>query len=309
MSRAPHSRLGLARTLTVCRSNFEGSSAIRHSNDTPVDDVYVGFDSAWTDKPKAPGAICAVVIQGGRTVAWYPPRLARFDEALAFIRDIRSANGVTLIALDQPTVVPNATSMRPVERAAASVVGWLGGGVQAAHTGKIGMFCPNSPIWPFLKAVGGVEDPERARTAAEGVFLMEVFPALALPSLDESFAMWRGAPKYNPGAATYRPADWSRVTAVIAMEAEKLSCAELAAWCRAANEITKPRKADQDRLDAGICLATALRWRLRPRDASIMIGDLTTGYMVAPVSATMRAMLVTAAAKMGGVPVDGIRGT
>jgi len=271
-------------------------------------DVYVGFDSAWTDNPKAPGAITAAVVQAGRTVAWHPPRLARFDEALAFIRDIQSADGVTLIALDQPTLVPNTKSMRPVERAAASVVSWLGGGVQAAHTGKIGMFCANSPIWPFLKAVGGVEDPELARTATEGIFLMEVFPALALPSLDASFAERLKAPKYNPSARTYCAEHWRRVTAAVAAEAEELGCPELAAWCRAAGDKPKPRKADQDQLDACICLAIALRWRLRPRDASIMIGDLTTGYMIAPASATMRAMLVVAAAKMDGVPVDGVRG-
>ena len=26
-------------------------------------DVYIGFDSAWTDNPKAPGAICAIAIK------------------------------------------------------------------------------------------------------------------------------------------------------------------------------------------------------------------------------------------------------
>ena len=162
-------------------------------------DVFIGFDSAWTDNAKAPGAICATGIQDGRTVAWHPPRLAGFDAAREFIQAVRSPDGVTLIALDQPTLVPNAESMRPVERAVASVVSWLGGGVQAAHMGKIGMFCANSPVWPFLRAIGAVEDPEQARKATAGTFLMEVFPALALPSIDKSFAVRLGAPKYNPG--------------------------------------------------------------------------------------------------------------
>jgi predicted RNase H-like nuclease len=271
-------------------------------------DVYIGFDSAWTDNGKAPGAICAVGIEGSRTVSWYPPQLAGFKDALAFIRDVRSPDGVTLIALDQPTLVPNSESMRPVERAAASVVSWLGGDVQAAHSGKLGMFCPNSPIWPFLKAVNAIEDPESARTATEGTFLMEVFPALALPSLDETFAMRMGAPKYNPAnRRQYKRADWNRVAAAVATEAEELGCPELAAWCREAREMTIPRKADQDKMDAGICLAIALRWRLRPRKVSILMGDLVTGYMVTPASATMRERLTTAAAKKGGVPVDGIR--
>jgi predicted RNase H-like nuclease len=271
-------------------------------------DVFIGFDSAWTDNAKAPGAICASGIQDGRTVAWHPPRLAGFDAAREFIQAVRSPDGVTLIALDQPTLVPNAESMRPVERAVASVVSWLGGGVQAAHMGKIGMFCANSPVWPFLRAVGAVEDPEQARKATAGTFLMEVFPALALPSIDESFAVRLGAPKYNPGnRRQYKPTDWRRVVNAVAAEAEGLGCPELAAWCREAGELAKPKKADQDRLDAGICLVIALRWRLKPRKDSMLLGDLLTGYMVTPASEVMRTKLEVAAAKKGNVPVDGIR--
>ena len=72
-------------------------------------DVYIGFDSAWADNPKAPGAICAVGIEEGGTVQIHQPRLVSFDEALRFIRDVRSDKGNTLVALDQPTVVPNLT--------------------------------------------------------------------------------------------------------------------------------------------------------------------------------------------------------
>lgn len=118
--------------------------------------AFISFDSAWTDNLKAPGAICVAGVQDGRTVFWHPPRLASFKEAQAFIEMVRSSDGTTLIALNQPTLVPNSESMRPVERAVASVVSWFGGGVQAAHTGKLGMFCKDSPVWPFLQAVGAV---------------------------------------------------------------------------------------------------------------------------------------------------------
>ena len=55
----------------------------------PVD-TFVGFDSAWTDNPRAPGAITAVSVQGSNIVCCYPPRLVSFDGALAFIREVRS---------------------------------------------------------------------------------------------------------------------------------------------------------------------------------------------------------------------------
>ena len=110
-------------------------------------EVYVGFDSAWTDNERAPGAICALEIAGGGLRRFHPPRLVRFAEALEFIREVRSPNGVTLVALDQPTIVRNHTSLRPVERVAASLISWLGGGVQPSNRSKIGMFCDNSPKW------------------------------------------------------------------------------------------------------------------------------------------------------------------
>jgi predicted RNase H-like nuclease len=81
-------------------------------------DVYIGFDSAWTDNVKAPGAICSVHVEKGRAIRFDDPQLVCFDEALAFIRSIRSEHDNTLIALDQPTIVPNIEGMRATEHVA-----------------------------------------------------------------------------------------------------------------------------------------------------------------------------------------------
>ena len=82
-------------------------------------DVYIGFDSAWTDNPKAPGAICAIAIKDRQPLRFYAPQFVSFNQALTFIKSVSADDGVTLIALDQPTVVPNSTGMRPVDRVAA----------------------------------------------------------------------------------------------------------------------------------------------------------------------------------------------
>jgi predicted RNase H-like nuclease len=60
------------------------------------------------------------------------------------------------------------------------------------------MFDDAAPIWRFKHALDAIEDPELARTASEGLFLIEVFPALALIALDLAFCKRLGAPKYNP---------------------------------------------------------------------------------------------------------------
>jgi predicted RNase H-like nuclease len=269
-------------------------------------DIYIGFDSAWTDNPKAPGAICAVGFEGRAPALFHAPRLVSFDQALAFIQHVRSDNGNTLVALDQPTVVPNLTGMRPVERVAASLVSWLGGGVQPANRGRLGMFCNASPIWRFLTALEAVEDPERARIAVDGLYLMEVFPALALASLGAGFFGRLAGPKYNPDRRkTFRTDDWVRVAEAAMQEANALGCEELAGWCRDTGEITQPRKAHQDMIDSALCVLSALRWRLRPRAASLLLGDLLTGYMVLPASPEVRRYL-TERAQIYSVAMDGV---
>jgi predicted RNase H-like nuclease len=44
--------------------------------------VFVGFDSAWADKAKAPGAICSVHFDGVGFTDFRPPELVSFDRAL-----------------------------------------------------------------------------------------------------------------------------------------------------------------------------------------------------------------------------------
>ena len=149
------------------------------------------------------------------------------------------------------------------------------------------MFCDASPIWRFLRALGADERPERARIAAKGLYVMEVFPALALASLDTRFFGRLRGPRYNPDRKkTFLMADWVRVAETAARESHVLGCDELAEWCRTAGKTAQPRKADQDKLDSVLCVLIALHWRLRPREASLLLGDLTTGYTVALIYLT-----------------------
>jgi predicted RNase H-like nuclease len=269
-------------------------------------ETYIGFDSAWTDNPKAPGALCAIRFDNDGAVDFYAPRPTSFDQALAFIRQLHAESAVTIIALDQPTLVPNLTGMRPVERVAASLMSWLGGGVQPANRGRLGMFCNASPVWRFLASLGATEDPEVARTAYAGLFLMEVFPALALASLDIAFFGRLKAPKYNPARRnTFKANDWVRVGQAAAKEADALGCHALAEWCHAITVNLQPKKADQDLLDSALCLLTAIRWRRQPRDKSVLLGDLLNGYMVLPASGAVSDKF-TSAARKHAVPIDGI---
>jgi predicted RNase H-like nuclease len=265
---------------------------------------FVGFDSAWTDNPALPGAICSIDYDGKQFSGFREPVLVRFSEALEFLREIDKPGQLTLVAIDQPTIVPNRSGMRPAERVAASTISWLGGGVQPANRARVGMFDDEAPIWRFLKDLRAVDDPERGRSADDGLFVMEVFPALALPSFHDDFCGRLRAPRYNPARRTFRRDDWVRVVGVAAAESEKLGCSVVAEWCVSLGSLINPRKSDQDRLDAVICLLIAIRWRLSSREQSVMIGDLAEGYIIAPVVEPIKERLKAKAAA-AGVSLDG----
>lgn len=266
--------------------------------------VFVGFDSAWTDNRRNPGAVAALVCEDSQT-RFLPPRLTSFNQAAAFIAEVRVGADYLLVAVDQPIVVPNEAGCRPVERVAASLISRLGGGVQPARRGGGGcqMFGDAAPIWSFLHAVGGAQDPFSARVADQGAFVMEVFPALALPALIPEIWKRGRAAKYNPAARLYDSADWILVARGAADAALQLGETAISQFLLELAGNPRPGKGDQDRLDAVICLLIALTWRRRPSESCVVLGEVSSGYIVTPVSAATRTVL-EASARRRDVPVD-----
>jgi predicted RNase H-like nuclease len=258
----------------------------------------IGFDSAWKDKPHNPGALCAIRVEGDRVRRCIAPSKASFCEALRHIRSLGDSDAVTIIGFDQPTRVPNETGCRPVERVVNSA---LGGGVQPAYRKKLDMFGEAAPVWSFLQELGAIEDPERTRTAEAGLFILEVFPALALRSMNPDFL--QSPPRYNPKQQrTFRLQHWRAAAKAVGLVCQGFGLGEVAQWCSELMRSERPLKCDQDKLDSIICMLVAWSWRFCLREQVAMIGDLTNGYMVAPVSSEMRARLSSAAARLG-VPI------
>ena len=245
------------------------------------------------------------MIEDGQAT-FHPLRLARFDEAEGFVRTLASPGGLLLVAIDQPTIVPDLTGSRPVERVAASLVSRLGGGVQPGRRGGGGaaMFGDAAPIWRFLSGLELIQDPDLSRVATQGRFAIEVFPALALPSLFPEIWVRKTAAKYNPAQArNFLQTDWHLVCRGLAERATAAGLAELTEWATEQDRNLLPRKADQDKLDAALCLLIAHHWRHGPREQSLLLGDRQHGYIVTPATADTAPVLRAAAARVN-VAVD-----
>jgi hypothetical protein len=81
-------------------------------------------------------------------IEFSPPDLADLMRRSRMYELRRSFMIFALVAVDQPTLVPNETGCRPVDRVAASVVGYIGGGVQPANRSKKLRFGETAPFWP-----------------------------------------------------------------------------------------------------------------------------------------------------------------
>lgn len=255
----------------------------------------IGFDSAWTDKPGAPGAVCAIR-HTATGLTFEPPVLATFKQALDAVREAEHHADRVLVALDQPTIVQNTLGSRPVDKVAGSLVSWVGGGVQPANRSKVGMFDDNAPIWRFKSDLAAIEDPEAARTAAVGTYLIEVFPALALPSLVPAHCGRLLGAKYNPvRRSTFRIEHWRSVADGVAAFGLAHGVLGLPGWAQAHRGFGVPRKSDQDLLDAALCALVGYMWLFADRSQLLLIGDLQSGYMVTPAIGQARSRLLAAA--------------
>ena len=246
--------------------------------------LLVGFDSAWT--PQNAGALVAALRHtDGRYEELGDPDVVSFPMAALRIAGWQTilAPESTLVLLDQPTIVPNDTGQRPVENLVASPVSLRYGGVQPASRSRREMFGDDAPLWPFLERFGGAANPLMPLVKTQ---VLETYPVLALAALGwlrEDPRPTGRLPKYNPERRkTFSLADWRFVCDALSQLFRERGLTQLAAWLDASRDKPSPRKADQDGLDACLCLLVALK--LAEGDHCFLVGEMETGYMVVPYS-------------------------
>ena len=254
----------------------------------------MGFDSAWS--PANRGAIAALRLEPDGATHAFGPERASFSEAEALVGAWSSGCDLLLVAIDQPTRVPNATGSRPVEGALRPVIGWLGSAIQPASRARADLFGDHAPIWGFLERLALAHDPVAARGASSGRFAVEVYPTVAAPAIDPTFFGPKRRARVNPTRKTFALADWQRLATALAERLAAEGASDHARHAAALADIVRPRKAHQDALDALICLWIALRHR---KGATWMAGDTERGFIVGPAMPALEAKIAEAAAARG----------
>jgi predicted RNase H-like nuclease len=193
-----------------------------------------------------------------------------------------------------------------VEDIVGSLVGRRYGGMQPANTSRMEMFGKDTPVWPFLTRFGGPADPLAPRSNTS---VFETYPVLAMIALDWVLPDSRTTgrlPKYNPGRKkTFSISDWQYVCKRVSAALGERGLADIVRWINEADRNTTPRKADQDCLDACLCLLVALY--LVERKDCLMVGDLQTGYIVVPYGDRLHAELDARCERTGRLRSESMR--
>lgn len=245
--------------------------------------LLVGFDSAWTSGNR--GAIVAALQHEDGSFRYLgDPQIADFRDAENAIHKWQTEQSavLTVILLDQPTVVNNSAGQRPVENIVSSCVSLRYGGMQPANTARADMFGQDAPVWAFINQSGGAADPLAPEPGDAVVF--ETYPVLTLIALGwvrEDLRIAGRLPKYNPERRkTFSTEDWQYVCNMASSAFRERGLVGIARWLEEARDKDRPGKRDQDKLDACLCLLVALHLA-EGRDC-LMVGNRQTGYIVVP---------------------------
>lgn len=247
--------------------------------------LLVGFDSAWTAAKQ--GAVVGVIRHGnGSFQPLGLPFVANFDAAERAIKAWQAEHTIerTIVLIDQPTIVREATGQRPVENIVASPVSRRFGGMQPANTGRRGMFDDGAPIWPFLDRLGG---PADILSCSRHTAIFETYPVLTIIArgwiLPDERRLSGRLPKYNPvRRSTFLIDDWAYLCGKLSEFFRDRGVVAIADWIDSIQSMNMPRKADQDRLDACLCLLVAMD--LAEGKNCLVVGEQTTGYIVTSAS-------------------------
>jgi len=233
--------------------------------------------------------------------------LVGFDSALSFIQSVAIDGAHVLIAIDQPLIVNNPTGKRPCERVAGSILGRMKSAAQPANTEGSGarFFGSGAGIRRFLDALQPDLAPRRARATGPGLCAIEVFPALALATLVPETWDRRTAAKYNPAnRATFNIDDWILVCDTVTTWARSEGFKQISKLTDQWSRLERPKKSDQDKLDAILCLVVAYKWWFGEPDECVVIGSMDAGYIVTPCSNEVRTVLHQVA-ESKDVPLNG----
>jgi predicted RNase H-like nuclease len=235
-----------------------------------------GFDSAWGGKQR--GAICDLTVdrESGEIEFDNPPESVTWSEAINKI-GIYAKNNHHVIAIDQGLIVPNIDGMRPVELRIAKALGSMHCSAYPSNRSNISCYGEGAGIWKFqseLKTESFEHKPMSIPKSEKGKFYFECYPhpsIIAMLNRDKIL-------KYKCRHKSQN--DWNALL-------EFLKSLPVKGLSQILDQLTPQNKGNEDRLDSIVCAWIAYLWWKKGTENSLMVGSMSTGYIVTPCTVGM----------------------
>jgi predicted RNase H-like nuclease len=233
---------------------------------------FLGIDFGWMGKPSG---LAALSWDGTALRLHAMERRVELTAILDFV-DEHAAAGPAMIAVDAPTVIPNATGMREADKLMHHHFGKFHAGAYPANLGR--------PHAARTVALGEALEARGFRHAAAidprqpGRYQIEVHPHAATVELFELPRII----KYKKGLLASRKAELARYRNLLLTRLphvnpplNDLQLPEIPSSGPALKEL-------EDEMDAVLCAYIGAHWWYWGRERNLVCGNATEGYIVVP---------------------------
>lgn len=255
---------------------------------------FIGIDLGWQS---GPSGLCCLSLQAGEQSGQLRleqlDRLSSLTETLAWVDAIAPAETAAMVAVDAPTLIPNATGMRLPDRLAHRHFGKYHAGAYPANQARpfaqrLVQFGHELERRGFSHAP--TVDPQRP-----GRYQIEVFPH---PAMVQLFSLPQIL-KYKKGRVAERRRGLLQLRAYLLTDLPRLSPPLLLADLPEIPHRGVELKAVEDRLDSLICAYVAAHWWYWGHLRNQVLGDRSSGYIVVPCPPTAPVQPLAQVAKEG----------
>ncbi|NET01852.1 MAG: DUF429 domain-containing protein [Sphaerospermopsis sp. SIO1G2] len=239
---------------------------------------FIGVDFGWTSQPSG---LCCLELVEGKLQLLDLDRLDDIADILVWINETVPTQEPGIVAVDAPTLIPNPTGSRLPDKLSHKFFGKYHAGCYPANQNLA--FAERTINFGLkLEALGFVHAP-KIEPQIPGRYQIEVFPHPAIVNL---FQLNRIL-KYKKGKIAERRLELIKLHNYIQNILPTLSppLRSLRLCGSFPQEIPttgKELKATEDMLDSLICAYVGAYWWFWGVEKNIVLGDLSTGYIVVP---------------------------
>ena len=237
---------------------------------------FIGVDLGWVS---GASGLCCLHWQDDNLHLLDLTRQQPLEDIFAWIDAYVDPGEAAMIAVDAPTIIPNATGMRLPDRLTHKYFGRYHAGCYPANLSR--PFAQRTVEFGLRLAQRGFVHAPTITPQQRGRYQIEVFPHPAIVHLFDLPQIL----KYKKGKLSQRSAELRRlyqfITELTTHEPSFRLDAELIQTsfnCLT----TKALKAIEDQLDSLICAYVAAHWWYWGTQRNWVLGDICTGYIIVP---------------------------